>query len=163
MMLLEIELIAVAILYSVILVAVQRLLINVDRMYEIRAHMNKHQKNMMDLAKKNASKEEMAEVNAKLMQMTTESMKMQFKPMVITLPLYAVLYYLVLPNYFSAVPNIAIFSFSVSYRLAFIVVSIILTLVMQQLISFYDRRRLKDKYNFGLQPSFKEEQPAQNQ
>lgn len=163
MMLIQIELVAVAVAYSLLLVIIQRILINVDKMYELRAHMNKHQTHLMKMVKENASKEEIAEKQKALMAISSESMKMQFKPMLLTLPLYAVLYYLVLPHYFSAVPNITLFSITLSYRLLFIVASIILTLVLQQLISLYDRRRLKDKYNFGLmQPSFKEDaaQPA---
>jgi uncharacterized membrane protein (DUF106 family) len=160
----QFELIGVAVAYSLLLVALQRILINVDRMYEIRAHMNKHQTHLMKMVKENASKEEIAAKQKILMEASTESMKMQFKPMIVTLPLYAVLYYLVLPHYFGGVPNLSILSFSLSYRWTFIVFSLILTMVLTQLISLYDRRRLKDKYNFGLmQPSFKEDSTQQTQ
>ncbi len=155
----QIELLGLAVVYSLLLVLFQRILINVDKMYELRAHMNKHQKHLMELSKNNASKEEIAEKQKMLMAASSESMRMQLKPMAVTLPLYALLYYFVLPTYFNAVPNLSLLGFSLSYRLAFIVFSIILTLVLQQLISLYDRRRLRDKYNFGLmQPSFKNEQ-----
>lgn len=155
---LQLEIIGLAIAYSVLLILLQRLLIDVDRMYELRAHMNKHQKHLMALTKQNASKETIAEKQKELIAVSSESMKMQMKPMIVTLPLYAVLYYLVLPKYFSNVPNFHIFSITLNYGLAFIVFSLILTMVLQQLIAFYDRRRLKHKYNFGLmQSSFKEE------
>lgn len=161
----SIELIAVSVAYSVLLVVIQRVLINVDRMYELKAHMNKHQTHLMQMVKSKAPQAEIAEKQKMLMAASSESMKMQFKPMVVTLPLYAILYYLVLPNYFSAVPSFSLLGFTLSYRLMFIVVSIILTMALQALVSLYDRRRLRDKYNFGLmQPSFKEEQqqPATN-
>ena len=155
---LQAEIILVAAAYSILLIALQRVIIDVDRMYELRAHMNTHQKHLMELTKRNATKEEIAEKQKSLMAVSSESMKMQMKPMIVTLPLYAVLYYLVLPRYFSNVPNFHIFSFTLNYGLAFIVFSLILTMVLQQLIAYYDRRRLKDKYNFGImQSSFKEE------
>lgn len=157
----ELEILAVTVGYSLLLVAFQRLLIDVDKMYELRAHINKHQKNLMEMAKNNASKEEMAEKQKLLIAATTESFKMQIKVMVVTLPIYAILYYFVLPKYFSAAPNLQILSLSLSYRWSFIIFSIILTFTLQTLISFYDRKRLKDKYNFGLmQNTFKDEQQA---
>lgn len=157
----EIELLAIAVGYSLLLVAFQRLLVDVDRMYELRAHINKHQKHLMEMAKNNASKEEMMEKQKLLIAATSESFKMQIKVMAVTLPLYAVLYYFVLPTYFSTAPNLQIFSLSLSYRWTFIIFSIILTFVLQMLMSFYDRRRLKGKYNFGLmQNTFKEEPQA---
>lgn len=155
---LQLELIGVAITYSLLLAIVQRILIDVDKMYEIRAHMNKHQTHLMKMVKENATKEQLAEKQKILMDASTESMKMQLKPMIVTLPIYAILYYFILPHYFSGVSNFQILSFSLSYRIAFILASIILTLILQQLISLYDRRRLRDKYNFGfMQPSFKED------
>ena len=157
----ELELLAVAVGYSLLLVAFQRLLVDVDRMYELRAHINKHQKNLMEMAKNNASKEEMGEKQKLLIAATTESFKMQIKVMVVTLPIYAVLYYFVLPKYFGSAPNLQVLSFSLSYRWSFIIFSIILTFALQTLISFYDRKRLKGKYNFGLmQNTFKDEQQA---
>ena len=155
--------------YALFSVFIQRRLSNVDKMYEIRAHMNHKTKELIAMSK---AKEDPAKLSAKqreLTELSMQSMKNQMKPMIVILPVLAIIEYLVLPDVFASSNfSINLFGYVLGYQLTFFVVIFITGIVCSILLSMYDRRRLKDKYNFGLmQPSHKVPQepvqPAQPQ
>ncbi len=159
MSILVIELIGVAFVYAMFSLLLQRRLGNVDKMYEIRARMNQHQKALMDLVKNNAAKEEISRKQKEVMDVSTESMKLQFKPMLVVFPAFILLYYVLLPMHFNMAANLTILSYTLSYHWFFVGILFVVGILLSTVFSIYDRRRLKDKYKFGLmQPSFKEEQ-----
>ncbi len=154
------------IVYALFSIFIQRRLVNIDRMYELRAHMNAHTKKLIAASKAGATPQELSDHNQELNKITMESMRNQMKPMIVILPVLAVIEYLVLPYFFtSSNLSLTILGFVLNYQLLFIVVIFIAGILLSMTLSLMDRRRLKDKYNFGLlQPSFKEpqaEQPAQ--
>ncbi len=161
MSILIIELIGVAFVYAMFSLLLQRKLGNVDKMYEIRARMNQHQKALMDLVKSNAAKEEISMKQKEVMDVSTESMKLQFKPMLVVFPAFMLLYYVLLPMHFNMAASLTILSYTLSYHWFFVGILFVAGILLSTVFSIYDRRRLKDKYNFGLmQPSFKEEPQA---
>ncbi len=152
-----IELISAGIVYAIFSVIVQRKLSNIDKMYELRARMSQHTKELMEMTKTNAPKEKISAKQKDLTNTSMESMKNQMKPMLIVLPIFAVVYYLLIPTVFSnSGILISILGFTLNYQLLFIVVTFLSGIVLSITFSMRDRKRLKDKYNFGLmQPSFK--------
>ncbi len=158
------ELVSAGIIYAVFALFVQRKLSNIDKMYELRAKMNQHTKELMEMTKNNAPKEKIAEKQKDLTNTSMQSMKNQMKPMIIVLPIFALVYYLLIPMGFSKSGiSVLLLGFTLNYQLLFIVVTFISGLILSSLFSLRNRKRLKDKYNFGLmQPSFKtEEKPQQ--
>ena len=58
--------------------------------------------------------------------------------------------------------SVSLLGFTLNYQLLFIAVTFVAGLILSSLFSLRDRKRLKDKYNFGLmQPSFKTEEKSQ--
>ncbi len=152
-----IELITAGIVYAIFSVVVQRRLSNVDRMYEIRARMSQHTKELMEMTKTNAPKEKIAAKQKDLTTTSMESMKNQMKPMLIVLPIFAIVYYVLVPMGFATAGiTVILLGFTLNYQLLFIVVTFVSGILLSIIFSMRDRKRLKDKYNFGLmQPSFK--------
>ena len=150
--------VAIAVVYAGLVILVQRRLGNVDKMYEIRARMSSSQKHLMQLIKDNAPKETISEKQRELMGISTESMKLQFKPMLVVLPMFLLLYYVILPMKFNMGLNVTVLTYTVSYHFFFVALLFVVGLLFSILFSVYDRRRLRGKYKFGLmQPSFIEE------
>ncbi len=150
-------LVSIGIAYALFSVFTQRRLSNVDRMYELRARMNKKTKELMVMAKASAPRDQMAAHQQELTKVSMESMKNQMKPMIVILPVLIALEYAVLPALFPSTLTFSVLGFTLSYQMFFIVVIFIVGIVLSISLSMYDRRRLKDKYNFGLmQPSLKE-------
>ena len=148
----------IGVAYALFSVFIQRRLSNVDKMYELRARMNKKTKELMAMAKASAPKEQMAAHQQELTKVSMESMKNQMKPMVIIFPVLIALEYLVLPRIFSASTTFNILGFTLGYQTFFIVIIIIVGIGLSLSLSMYDRKRLRHKYNFGLlQPSLKED------
>ena len=157
------ELISAGLVYAVFSVIIQRKVSNIDKMYEIRARMNKHTKDLMAMTKAGASKDAISAKQKDLTTTSMESMKNQMKPMLIILPIFAVVYYFLIPVSFSKLGiSVTLLGFNLNYQLLFLLITFISGAILSMLFSLRDRKRLKDKYNFGLmQPSFKNEEQAQ--
>ncbi len=157
------ELVSAGIVYAVFALFLQRKLSNIDRMYELRAKMNQHTKELMEMTKSNAPKEKIAEKQKDLTNTSMQSMKNQMKPMIIVLPVFALVYYFLIPMGFAKSGiSVSLLGFTLNYQLLFIAVTFVAGLILSSLFSLRDRKRLKDKYNFGLmQPSFKTEEKSQ--
>jgi uncharacterized membrane protein (DUF106 family) len=148
---------AVAVAYAVFSIVLQRKLTNVDRMYEIRARMNDGTKQLTDMVKNNASQEEISKKQKEVMEISTESMKLQMKPMIVIFPVFLLLNYFVLPHFFNFASKVSIASITLTYQIFFVVCLFIMGIIISSIFSLYDRKRLGHKYNFGLmQPSFKQ-------
>jgi uncharacterized membrane protein (DUF106 family) len=161
MPLMTIEITAIAAVYALFVILLQRKLINIDRMYELRAKMNDKTTGLTNLIKSNAPKEEISQKQKELMDISTQSMKQQLKPLVVVFPLFLMLYYVALPHVFNMTSTLTLASFTISYSEFFVILLFVIGLIFSTSFSIYDRKRLSHKYNFGLmQPTFK---PGQEQ
>ena len=156
MSLIMLEIIAIAFSYALFVVILQRRLTNVDKMYEIRARMNEKTKALNGLVKNNASKDEISQKQKELMEISSESMKLQIKPLIVVFPLFILLYYVLLPRVFNMATTLSLLSITLSYHTFFVILLFVLGLIFSTSFSIYDRKRLKHKYDFSLmQPTFK--------
>jgi uncharacterized membrane protein (DUF106 family) len=94
----EILIVVMAIIYTSISIAAQRLLANTKRMRQIQAKVMVMQKEMGEMLKRNAPAEELAAKQKEFMPLIGEQMKNSMKPMMVILPLLLITYYLVIPN-----------------------------------------------------------------
>lgn len=120
--------IAIAIVYTIFSVVLQRKLVKMERVYEIQEVMKQKTKELTDLSKNKADMNELKAKQAEIMKLTSESMKNQIKPMIVIFPIFIVVYYLLLPMLIpvlgiTASDTIAsIFSIKLNYRSLFILV-----------------------------------------
>lgn len=94
----EILIIVMALIYTAISIAAQRLLANTKRMREIQAKVLVMQKEMNEMLKSNATQEQLMAKQREFMPLVGEQMKNSMKPMFVILPLLLITYYLVIPN-----------------------------------------------------------------
>ena len=94
----EMIIIVIAVAYALASVAIQRKLSNAKRLREIQAQISKTTKEM-NLMMKNKVPE--AEINAKqkeMMPLLGESMRSSLKPMFVMLPMFLIVYYVLIPQ-----------------------------------------------------------------
>ena len=94
----EILMVVMAIIYTSISIAAQRLLANTKRMREIQAKVQVMQKDMNAMLKRNAPQEELMAKQKEFMPLIGEQMKNSMKPMLVILPLLFITYYLIIPH-----------------------------------------------------------------
>jgi len=94
----EILMIVMAIIYTSISLAAQRLLANPKRMREIQAKVQVLQKDMNKMLKTNAPQEQLMAKQKEFMPLIGEQMKNSMKPMLVILPLLLITYYLIIPH-----------------------------------------------------------------
>jgi uncharacterized membrane protein (DUF106 family) len=87
-----------AVAYTAVSIAAQRLLSNPKRMREIQAKVQIMQKEMTSMMKNNASQDELMAKQREFMPLMGEQMKNSMKPMLVVLPLLLITYYLIIPN-----------------------------------------------------------------
>ena len=87
--------------YAGFSILMQRKLAAVDKMYEIRAHMNHKTKELIAMSKNKEAPEKLSAKQRELTELSMQSMKNQMKPMIVILPVLAVIEYLILPNVFA--------------------------------------------------------------
>ena len=141
MALFAIEIMAIAVVYSAFSALLQRKYLYNERMRGIRKNMGEKQKQLMALAKSDPNSPELSKRQKELMDIMGATMKDQMKPMIIALPLFFALYYVVLPMV-SAGNTSYIFnvlSFSLSYQTFFIVAIFALGLAFSIAGMLYDK------------------------
>ena len=93
---------AVGVGYALLSITIQRKLTNPKKMRELQ-HRSKQLTNELNaLAKSNAPREHIEAKQKELMPILSETMRRQMKPMVVILPVFLAMYYLVLPSVFAA-------------------------------------------------------------
>lgn len=93
----EVIIALLAVVYALVSVLIQRKLSNAKRLREIQAHIAKVTKEMNAMMKAKAPD---AEINAKqkeMMPLLGESMKSSLKPMFVILPMFLIVYYVLVP------------------------------------------------------------------
>lgn len=132
------ELVAIAICYVSFSVFVQRKLANYKRIKEIKKEMDVKMKELRALGT-DAKKEVLDLKQKEITALASESMRHQIKPTLLILPIFFLLFYVVLPHFFSAAPSIKVLSYTLPYNTFFIVVSFILGITSTILLAAYER------------------------
>lgn len=131
----EIVIITIGIAYTLASVFLQRKLANPRRMREVQARVKQLTSEMNALAKSNATKEQIAAKQSEIMPLMGESMRTSIKPMLVVLPMFLVLYYVMLP----ALPLGA----AKSVQSLFFITVFVLGLIASAAILVYDRAKMK--------------------
>lgn len=123
----------------------QRKLTNPKRMRQLQNRMKVVTKEMQELGN-SASKEVLLEKQNEVMKLMRENMGMMIKPMLVALPLFFILYYVILPAGFNAYAG-QTFQFVVplTYKEVFFVTVLICGLITSIIITVYDRKKMKEE------------------
>jgi membrane protein insertase Oxa1/YidC/SpoIIIJ len=129
----------------IISVVVQRKLSNPKRARELQAKMKRLSKELQELGS-NASKEALTAKQNEIMALMKENMGMMIKPMLVALPLFLILYYVVLPAGFNRFAD-ETFTFIVplTYTGLFFVTVLIFGIVSSIIITIYDRKKMQEE------------------
>lgn len=140
-------LVAIAVLYAIGSIFLQRKLTNPKRMREIQRTIKEHSNKLSALVKSGATKEEIAARQSQIMPLLSESMKSQMKPMFVVLPLFIVLYYFLVPgiiNTMGAAKSTVTFIVpNLSYQYFFFLVEVIIGMAASVTVMVYDRKTAK--------------------
>ncbi|OJI07026.1 membrane protein insertase, YidC/Oxa1 family [Candidatus Micrarchaeum sp.] len=138
--------IAIGIAYVAFSTFAQRKVGNPKKMRELQQRMNALSKELNQLVKSNAPKEEIAKKQSELMPLMSENMKTSIKPMLVILPVFFLLYYLVLPTTFHSIANeyvLFLGSMKLNYLGVFFACVFILGIATSIIIMIYDRKKTK--------------------
>ncbi len=139
-------LIAIGIAYVAFSTFAQRKVGNPKKMRELQQRMNALSKELNQLVKSNAPKEEIAKKQSELMPLMSENMKTSIRPMLVILPVFFLLYYLILPTTFHSIANEYvpfIDSMKLNYLGVFFACVFILGIATSIIIMIYDRKKTK--------------------
>jgi uncharacterized membrane protein (DUF106 family) len=94
----EAIILVIAVAYAILTILFQRKITNVKRMREIQARISRVSAEMKELTKRNASQQELMSKQKEIMPLMGESMRSSIKPMLVILPIFLLMYYVLLPN-----------------------------------------------------------------
>jgi len=120
----------------------QRKLTNPRRNCEIQQQIKDKTKELNEMSKNKASNEQLATKQKEVTALLSESMRSQFKPMLVMLPVFFLVYYLVLPSIFPSDLMITVLSSSFDYKTYFIIVSFVFGFALSMGMMAYDKKRL---------------------
>ncbi len=140
--------IAIGVAYVAFSTFAQRKLGNPKKMRELQQRMNALSKELNQMLKSNAPKEEIMKKQSELMPLMSENMKASIKPMLVILPVFLLLYYLVLPTAFHSISNEYVMflgSMKLDYLGLFFVCVVALGIATSIVIMVYDRKKAKQE------------------
>lgn len=156
-----IELAVIAVVYVLFSMFLQRKIVDMKRMRKVQELIKTKSKELNDMAKNQASKETLEAKQKEVTELLGQSMKSSFKPLFVVLPIFFVLYYLLLP---AAFPHNLTFTLpflsTVSYQTYFIVIAFIVGIVLSAIVMVWDRMQLA-KEKRAEQLAAAAEQPRQ--
>jgi uncharacterized membrane protein (DUF106 family) len=138
----ELIIIAICVVYTLGSVALQRKLTNPKRMREVQARVKQLTNEMNLLAKSNATKEMITAKQNEMMPLMSESMRTMMKPMFVVLPIFLVLYYVMLP---ALAAPLGVAGGAKSVQLLFFTITLVLGLISTAVILMYDRMKMKQE------------------
>ncbi|MCL5412501.1 MAG: EMC3/TMCO1 family protein [Candidatus Marsarchaeota archaeon] len=141
----EVAIILIAALYTSTTVLLQRKMSNPKRMRAARAEMKRIQDEMKVLLKNKASREEIAAKQKEIMPLVSATTKGQLKSMFIILPVFLILYDVILPAAFGSVTGTVNFIFQLNYQGLFFACVFILGMVATVITLAYDRKKTKEE------------------
>jgi uncharacterized membrane protein (DUF106 family) len=93
----EIIILIIAVVYALGSVALQRKVSNAKKLRQTQSKVQKVSKELNEMVKNKASQEAIAAKQKEMMPLLSESMKSSIKPMFVILPLFLVVYYVLVP------------------------------------------------------------------
>ena len=93
----EIIIIVIAVAYAMLAVTIQRKLSNAKRLREIQAEISKVTKEMNKMMKDKVPEAQIVAKQKEMMPLLGESMKSSLKPMFVILPMFLIVYYVLVP------------------------------------------------------------------
>lgn len=143
-MVLGIEITVIAIVYVLFSVFVQRKLVDMKHMQEVQDTIKQKSKELNEMVKAKAAQEQLALKQKEITSMLGQSMRSQFKPMFVVLPVFFVLYYLVFPAVFPSSLKITVpfVSWTLGYQTYFIAVAFIAGMILSFGLMARDRARI---------------------
>ncbi|HUY69948.1 MAG TPA: EMC3/TMCO1 family protein [Candidatus Baltobacteraceae bacterium] len=134
----EIIIVGVGICYTMLTIVIQRKLTNPKKLREIQGRMKDLTKEMNEMAKANATKEQIAAKQSQLMPLMGESMRAQLKSMFVLLPMFVLFYYLLVPNL-----PLGVTDATASIKTLFFYTVFGFGMVMLVVTTLYDRRKAR--------------------
>jgi uncharacterized membrane protein (DUF106 family) len=150
----EILIVVMAVIYTSISLAAQRLLANTKRMREIQARVSILQKEMNEMMKRNAPQDQLMAKQKEFMPLIGEQMKNSMKPMLVIFPLLIVTYYLIIPHLPIASTYLG------GAKTLFFIIVFGIGLIAAVAILLYDRRLIKKEMK--VQQAASANQPPAN-
>jgi uncharacterized membrane protein (DUF106 family) len=141
----ELLVVAIAVAYSLASVALQRKLTNPKRNREIQYNMQKISKELNELIKRNAAQEEIKAKQAELMPLMSTSMKSQFTPMFVILPIFLVLYYWFIPHLLVFMPQVFASVTKAEVLELFFIVVFVLGFASSFAVLAYDKKKAREE------------------
>ncbi len=153
--LIALSIIAIGVAYALFSVILQRKLVDPKRMREIQSKVNQLSKELNAMINSNASKEEISKKQSELMPLMGENMKKQFKPMIIILPIFFLVYDVLLGALYGGVANDTInFLMPLNYKGLFFATVLILGFISSIVILLYDRKKIKEEQKLEAKVQF---------
>lgn len=140
-----IEIAAVAIVYTLLAILIQRKIGNPRKVSELQAKMNGKLKEYKEKSKAGSVvKEEIDAIQKELGAISSELMRHQMKPMIVSLAFVALVLYVLLPALIAQQPQtVSLFSMTLSDRTAFILIALVVGMPISIYLLINDRKRLK--------------------
>jgi len=140
--------VVIAVAYSMGSLTLQRKLANPKKMREIQARVKEHTKKLNEMVKSGAPKEEIMAKNKEVMPLVMESTKHQMKPMIVILPIFLLLYDVLLPYMATSMgfsTTTINFIFTMNYQLFFFAVVFIVGMITTVFVMIYDKKKTKEE------------------
>lgn len=141
--------VALAVIYTVSSVFLQRKLSNPKKMRQIQRTIKEHTKKLNEMIKNKATKEEITAKQSEIMPLMSESMKNQMKSMLVVFPIFLLLYYELLPQLANAMgfaqDSINLMGFALNYQTFFFVIIFMTGIISTITIMVYDRKKAKEE------------------
>ena len=134
----EVVIIAIGICYTLLSVFLQRKLTNPKKLRDIQSRMKQLTKEMNEMTKANAPKEQIMAKQSEIMPLMGESMRAQLKSTFVLLPMFVVFYYLFIPNLPLGVSGAV-----ASVKTLFFITVFAFGMVMLVVTTLYDRRKAR--------------------
>lgn len=134
----EIIVAVIAIAYALVAVVVQRKLSNAKRLREIQAQISKTTKEMNQMVKAKAPEAEIMAKQKEMMPLLGESMRSSMKPMFVILPMFLIMYYVLIPRL-----PLGADATSKSIQSFFFIVVFIVGIITALIMMIYDKQQTK--------------------
>ncbi len=144
-----VEIVVSGVIYTAAAAVVQRKLSNPKRTRELQDQIKVFSKELNEMIKGNAPKEEISAKQSMMMPLVKQSMTMNLKSTFVLIPTFLIVYYLIIPWLFGGLGtaatafSIGSYNFSLQYRGVFFVSVFIFGIGTSIGIMVYDRYRAK--------------------
>lgn len=139
----EIMIIVIAVAYTIGSLTMQRKLSHPKKQRDLQARLNALSKELNAMVKAKAPQDQIMAKQKELMPLMSASMRTQFKPMLVILPLFFIVYYGLLP-WFAG--SLGLTTSGVSdVKLLFFITVFVLGIISSVVVLLYDRKKSKQE------------------